>query len=99
MSGTSVAAAFAAGAATLFVESTNTDELLVSEVTDFVKDKIINKAENYILGEIGHGSPSKMLQTTVSKCLVNSHCEPGLTCIFDGTCRDLTKPLKPEQVY
>ncbi|KAL7529137.1 hypothetical protein ACHAWF_002852 [Thalassiosira exigua] len=95
-SGTSVAAAFAAGATTLFLESTNTDELLLTEVAAFVKEKILAKAENYILNEIGPHSPGRMLQTTVSKCTLNSHCEAGLTCLFDGTCRDLSKPLKSE---
>ena len=96
-SGTSVAAAFVSGAATLFLESSNTDELLITEVTAWVKEKMVNKAEINILGELGHGSPSKMLQTTVSKCLVNDHCDVGLTCLFDGTCRDLSQPLKSSE--
>lgn len=92
--GTSVAAAFAAGAASLFFEEINTEEMAVEELAARVKEKVVNKAEIGILEEIGEGSPNKILQTTAVRCLQNSHCAVGLTCLRDGVCVDLSKPLK-----
>jgi len=97
-SGTSVAAAFAAGAAALFFEEINTEEYEIEEFSARVKEKIMNKAEINILAKIGHGSPNKMMQTTASRCLQNSHCDTGLTCLRDGTCVDLSKPLKSSMI-
>mmetsp|Transcript_30196 Transcript_30196/g.64095 ORF Transcript_30196/g.64095 Transcript_30196/m.64095 type:complete len:100 (-) Transcript_30196:258-557(-) len=94
MSGTSSAAAFAAGAAALFFEGINTADYHAIELAARVKMKLLNKAEVNALGEIGHGSVNKALQTTVSKCSLNSHCVTGLTCLRDGTCVDLTQPLR-----
>ena len=94
MSGTSVAAAFVAGAATLFFEEVNPEEHNTTDLAAYTKAKILNKAEVNVLGEIGHGSPSRNAQTTASKCEVNSHCVTGLTCLRDGSCRNLSKPLK-----
>ena len=93
-SGTSVAAAFAAGASALFFEEINTEELGIEELAAYVKEKISTKAEVNILGNIGHGSVNKMMQTTASRCLINSHCQAGLTCLGDGTCSNLSRPLK-----
>jgi len=93
LSGTSVASAFVAGTAALFFEQINTKNYSPLELSPLVKEFLINKAEINALGNIGYGSHNKMLQTTVSKCEINSHCEKGLTCISDGTCRDLKKPL------
>ena len=97
--GTSVASAFVAGAATLFFETVNTEEWELFEFSPIVKEKIMNKAEVGILGNIGHGSPNLMAQTTASRCLLNSHCNTGLTCLRDGTCRDMSKPIKRNGVY
>lgn len=93
-SGTSVASSFVAGSAALFFEEVNDEEYGVEEFAAGVKEKIIYKAEVNILGKLGHGSVNKMAQTTSSRCLINSHCQTGLTCLRDGTCADLSKPLK-----
>jgi subtilisin family serine protease len=93
MSGTSVAAAFVAGAATLFCEEVNPEEHEDNARAAYVKAKIVRKAEVNVLGVIGHGSPNKNAQTTASKCEVNAHCMAGLTCLRDGSCRNLSKPL------
>ena len=93
-SGTSVAAAFVTGVASLFFEEINTAEFGTDELAARVKENVLYKAEINILDKIGHGSPNKIVQTTAVRCLVNSHCSSGLTCLRDGTCRDKSKPLK-----
>lgn len=93
-SGTSVAAAFAAGASALFFEEVNTEEFAIEEFAAQVKEKIVNKAEVNCLGELGHGSVNRNTQTTASRCLVNAHCMPGLTCLRDGSCTNLSKLSK-----
>lgn len=93
-SGTSVAAAFVAGASSLFFEEINTEEYTIEEFAAKVRDKVLNKAEINILREIGHGSANRMLQTTAVRCLESSNCQPGLTCLRGGMCVDLSKPLK-----
>jgi len=93
-SGTSVASAFVAGASSLFFEEINTEEYTIEEFASKVKEKVVNKAEIAILREIGHGSVNKIVQTTAVRCLQNSNCQPGLTCLRGGECLDLTKPLK-----
>lgn len=93
-SGTSVAAAFVAGAASLFFETIWSEQYPAEEFSERVKEIIINKAEINILEDIGHNSVNKIIQTTVSRCSLNSHCAPGLTCLTrDGMCADLSKPL------
>jgi len=93
-SGTSVAAAFVSGVASLFFEELNTAEFGTDELAARVKENVLYKAEINILDKIGHGSPNRIVQTTAVRCLVNSHCSSGLTCLRDGTCRDTSKPLK-----
>ena len=93
-SGTSVAAAFVAGASSLFFEEINTEEYTIEEFAARVKEKVINKAEIKILREIGQGSVNKVIQTTASRCSQNSDCDTGLTCLRDGVCVNLSKPLK-----
>ena len=93
-SGTSVAAAFVSGIASLFFEEINTADFELDVFAARVKEKIVNKAEINILDDIGHGSPNRIVQTTAVRCLVNTHCQKGLTCLRDGTCRDMSKPLK-----
>ena len=93
-SGTSVAAAFVAGASSLFFEEINTEEYTIEEFAARVKEKVINKAEIKILREIGQGSVNKVIQTTAARCSQNSDCDTGLTCLRDGVCVNLSKPLK-----
>ena len=62
MSGTSVAAAFAAGTATMFLEQILADSPQ-STFPFWVKEKMYDKAEKDVLGDIGHMSINRMLQT------------------------------------
>ena len=94
-SDTSVAAAMAGGVAALFLEELATETLEFLQITELVHERMVNKAEINIMVDYGIGSPNKIVQTTAVRCLQNSHCMPGLTCLRDGTCVDLTKPLTP----
>lgn len=98
-SGTSVAAAFVAGAASLFYEEINTEEHEAEELMSVIQYRMNNKAEINILREIGHASVNKVVQTTAVRCLENSHCQAGLTCLRDGMCVDLSKPLKGRNIH
>lgn len=93
MSGTSVASAFVAGAAALFLQEIHMEECTLEEFSARVKEKIMLRAEVNVLGDIGQGSPNLNVQTTSSRCLINSHCQAGLTCLRDGSCANLSKPL------
>mmetsp|Transcript_40789 Transcript_40789/g.85472 ORF Transcript_40789/g.85472 Transcript_40789/m.85472 type:complete len:168 (-) Transcript_40789:138-641(-) len=84
-SGTSVAAAFVAGVASLYFESVNTDLHASNTFPAIVKEKVINQAERNNLGDIGYGSPDLMAQTTASRCSSNASCGPGVKCL-DGVC-------------
>ena len=89
MSGTSVAAAFTTGVATMFLEQIFTKNTLQSEFADITKSKMMTQAEKDVLGDIGHESPDKILQTSASACQSNSHCDAPMTCLYDGVCGNL----------
>jgi len=85
-SGTSVAAAFVAGIATLHLETVNSQEHTFEDYSAIVKDKLISQGERDALGDIGYGSVNKIAQTTASRCTGNSGgCGPGIQCL-DGVC-------------
>ena len=106
MNGTSVAAAFVSGTATMFLEEL-LDRLDVGTPMEGgvgvpswpakVKAKMLSRAEKGgtrgpILGDLGRFSPDVMLQTTSSACQANWHCDiPGETCMYDGVCGDMSK--------
>jgi len=89
MSGTSVAAAFTTGVATMFLGQILTKNTLQSEFADFTKSKMITQGEKNVLGDIGHESVDRILQTTASACQSNSHCDAPMTCLYDGVCGNL----------
>ena len=89
-SGTSVAASFVAGTASLFFEEVDSKIGPPSAFTARVKDKIMRKAEKNVLGNIGTASVNKVVQTTASGCQINAHCDNGLECLPDGTCGDMS---------
>lgn len=85
-SGTSVAAAFVAGIATLHLETVNSQEHIFEDYSTIVKDKLISQGERDALDDIGYGSVNKIAQTTASRCSGNSGgCGPDIECV-DGVC-------------
>ena len=89
MSGTSVAAAFTTGVATMFLGQILTHNTLQSEFADITKSKMISQGEKNVLGEIGHESVDRILQTASSACQSNAHCDAPDTCLYDGVCGNL----------
>ena len=92
MSGTSVAAAFTTGVATMFlgqILTYNTPQTRAYGFADIAKEKMLNQGEKDVLGNIGHKSVDRILQTTSSACQTNAHCDPPLTCLYDGVCGNL----------
>ena len=95
MSGTSVAAAFATGTATMFLEEIFSSDTMPSDTTQsqypgLAKSKMFARSERNVLGDIGHKSPDKILQTTTSMCQASSQCEAPLSCLYDGVCGQLS---------
>ena len=88
MSGTSVATAFTAGTATMFLEQVLADSPQ-STFPLWVKEKMFDKAEKDVLGDIGHMSVNRMLQTTSSACQSDAHCDAPKKCLYDGVCGNL----------
>lgn len=90
-SGTSVAAAFVTGVASLFFEAVNSKDQAAGDMPALVKERMMDKAELDILGDVGYGSVNRIVQTTASRCLSDGHCSAGLTCMPDGVCVDWAK--------
>ena len=86
LSGTSVAAAFVSGASTMFLEEVFTDTTSQSSYASIVKEKMYDKAERDVLGDLGHMSRNRMLQTTSSACQSDAHCDAPKKCLYDGVC-------------
>ena len=98
MSGTSVAAAFVTGATSLFLEEFLTSRRSNYRMPQMVKTKMFNRAERGILGDLGHLSVNRMLQTPSSQCQANWHCAPKV-CLYDGSCGYQTDtPWNTQQV-
>ena len=89
MSGTSVAASFVSGASTMFLEEVFTDTTSQSSFASIVKEKMYDKAERDVLGDLGHMSLNRMLQTTSSACQSDAHCDAPKKCLYDGVCGNL----------
>ena len=45
-----------------------------------------DKAERDVLGDLGHMSRNRMLQTTSSACQSDAHCDAPKKCLYDGVC-------------
>lgn len=93
MSGSSVAAAFTTGVITMMlgqILTHNTPQTRAYGFADIAKEKMLNQGEKDVLGEIGHKSVDRILQTTSSACQTNAHCDPPQTCLYDGVCGDLS---------
>jgi len=90
MSGTSVAAAFTTGTMTMFLEGILTSDTLQSQYPELAKSRMFAQCERNVLGDIGHKSPDKILQTTTSMCQASSQCEAPLSCLYDGVCGQLS---------
>ena len=92
MSGTSVAAAFTTGVITMMlgqILTYNTPQTRAYSFADIAKEKMLNQGEKDVLGEIGHKSVDRILQTTSSACQTNAHCDAPQTCLYDGVCGNL----------
>lgn len=84
LSGTSVAAAFVSGTATMFLGEILSSDNPQSVFGTRTKEKMLTRAERDVLGDIGVYSSNRMLQTTSSACEVNAHCDAGKVCMYDG---------------
>ena len=86
LSGTSVAAAFVSGSATMFLEEILSYANPQSVFGTLAKEKMLTRSERDILGDIGVYSSDRMLQTTSSQCQANWHCVSPKVCLYDGSC-------------
>lgn len=89
-SGTSVAAAIAAGVAALYLDEINPRNIKYSYSFDSIpaelKTKIDKRAYRNSVTNLGAGSPNVMITGTATVCKGNHHCKPGDYCYF-GFCK------------